>query len=364
MQGIYRILNTKNGKSYIGMSFSIYQRMSNHRSRLRKGNHKNPHLQASWNKHGEANFQFTIIEKTDGLNKTQLVEREDFYIKLFQSNAYGRGYNVCLSDRVEKRKKFVAESNSFEPVFVKEYNRFLNFFKVRLSDEQSIACLYKLSETLDYMCQFFKEVQDNNFKIAYKNRRANITVAVRDPKNKKTPIVFYVNKTSGVIETDIDNLVLSNNFVAFYPNTGKVKHYKKISIAVKEMGIKMSYDAFRTLLKYTDKRIKSKSNGGTPHRFKEEVIFIYKETFENPVYNQAIKDLSTPINKNKKVKDKEIVYLEKNKEGEIIGIFRTPQDIFKKYSTLNSKGIKKAIYGEKKSYKGLYFERQVKHLNV
>jgi len=360
MQGIYRILNTKNGKSYIGMSLSIYQRMSNHRARLRKGNHKNPHLQASWNKYGEKSFQFTIIEKLETANKFQLLEREDFYIKLFQSNVYGRGYNVCLSDRVDKRKRFIVESSSFEPVFVREYNRFLNFFKIGLSETQNIAFPYKLSETIDYMCQFFKEVQDSNFKILYKNRRANITVVIKEPKNKKPSTVFYVNKATGIIETNLDNLIPSNNFVAFYPNTGEVKHYKKISIAIKELDIKMPYEAFRSLLKYTDKRIKSKSTGKSTHRFKDEIVFIYKETFETPVYNQAIKKLSTPAKK----KEKEIVYLEKNKEGEIIDIFKTPQDIFKKYSNLNSKGIKKAIYGEKKSYKGLYFERQVKHLNV
>ena len=61
MKGIYRIINTVNNKIYIGSSNDIIHRFTHHGSYLRNGNHKNKHLQSSWNKHGELNFIFEIV---------------------------------------------------------------------------------------------------------------------------------------------------------------------------------------------------------------------------------------------------------------------------------------------------------------
>lgn len=64
--GVYQILNKVNNKSYIGSTtMSFTKRMDHHRSMLRKGNHKNQHLQRAWNKYGEDNFEFLILEEVD-----------------------------------------------------------------------------------------------------------------------------------------------------------------------------------------------------------------------------------------------------------------------------------------------------------
>jgi group I intron endonuclease len=57
--GIYEIVNTTNGYRYIGSSRAI---------RKRWGMHRCPHLQASWNKHGEGAFAFRVLlicDRTD-----------------------------------------------------------------------------------------------------------------------------------------------------------------------------------------------------------------------------------------------------------------------------------------------------------
>lgn len=56
--GIYEIVNTVNGKRYVGSAKDFVNRWSVHRSRLKAGNHHNRHLQSSWNKHGPALFEF------------------------------------------------------------------------------------------------------------------------------------------------------------------------------------------------------------------------------------------------------------------------------------------------------------------
>lgn len=61
--GIYRILNTTNGKFYIGSSNNMTRRFKEHRYRLGKNSHSNPYLQAAWNKYGSGSFQFEVLEE-------------------------------------------------------------------------------------------------------------------------------------------------------------------------------------------------------------------------------------------------------------------------------------------------------------
>jgi len=62
MAVIYRITNMANGKFYIGSADSFARREWQHKYALRRNEHKNPHLQASWNKYGEEMFVFEIVE--------------------------------------------------------------------------------------------------------------------------------------------------------------------------------------------------------------------------------------------------------------------------------------------------------------
>lgn len=75
--GIYCIINLVNNKKYIGSSKNIRTRLWCHRAELRHGHHDNCHLQRAWNKYGESNFDFYIIEKCE---ESLLLEREQFYI--------------------------------------------------------------------------------------------------------------------------------------------------------------------------------------------------------------------------------------------------------------------------------------------
>jgi group I intron endonuclease len=63
MAVIYRITNMANGKFYIGSAESFARREWQHKYYLKRNTHKNPHLQASWNKHGEEMFVFEVLEQ-------------------------------------------------------------------------------------------------------------------------------------------------------------------------------------------------------------------------------------------------------------------------------------------------------------
>ena len=102
--GIYEIVNTVNGKRYVGSALNFRQRWHGHRSRLNQGRHHSRHLQASWDKYGEAAFAFRIIERC---GRDTLLEREQHHID------QGCEYNVSrtagsplgVKHSVEARKR-------------------------------------------------------------------------------------------------------------------------------------------------------------------------------------------------------------------------------------------------------------------
>lgn len=114
--GVYKILNTKNQKYYIGSTVdSFSKRFDHHYHTLLRGNHKNSHLQNAWNKYGEDTFEFIILEVCEF---EQVRDREQFYIDSIPENM---GYNInplatgpCLTEeslikQVTNRKKYYKE---------------------------------------------------------------------------------------------------------------------------------------------------------------------------------------------------------------------------------------------------------------
>jgi len=88
--GIYCIENIINNKKYIGCAVNINDRWINHRCALRNDRHGNHHLQSAWNKYGEENFKFYILEECE---MDVLHDREKYYISLYQSKNNKLGYN-------------------------------------------------------------------------------------------------------------------------------------------------------------------------------------------------------------------------------------------------------------------------------
>lgn len=92
--GIYQILCLSTSKSYVGSSVDIVNRWSVHRSQLRSKKHVNKYLQNAWNKHGEDQFIFKILEIVTPVTKENLEAREDFWIDSMNSMSTGGGYNL------------------------------------------------------------------------------------------------------------------------------------------------------------------------------------------------------------------------------------------------------------------------------
>lgn len=91
ISGIYMITNCVNNKVYIGKSIDILnKRWPQHKSSLNNNAHINQHLQNSWNKYGEENFDFSIVLEC---SPDELDQYEIYYIDLHKSYLPEYGYN-------------------------------------------------------------------------------------------------------------------------------------------------------------------------------------------------------------------------------------------------------------------------------
>lgn len=91
--GIYKILNTVNGKFYIGSAVSIKNRWSQHIRRFINKTHSNKKLENSFHFHGFNNFEFSVIEIVYDINS--LIDREQYWINLLNPANDNIGYNIC-----------------------------------------------------------------------------------------------------------------------------------------------------------------------------------------------------------------------------------------------------------------------------
>jgi group I intron endonuclease len=109
LAGIYKITNTKDGKSYIGQAVKLLSRYWKHVSTLRLQKHRNPHLQAAINKFGIENFTFEVLEVLP-LDKSLLKQREQYWIDYYNTCNNKFGYNMASATEGHLGMKRSAET--------------------------------------------------------------------------------------------------------------------------------------------------------------------------------------------------------------------------------------------------------------
>lgn len=113
--GIYGIVNKVNGKTYVGQTGERFlRRYWHHQWKLRKNSHDNSYLQKAWNKYGEENFDYIVLEIVTNVNL--LDELEIKYIDQYKQK--NKSYNMLLGGGCrrgfpisENAKKTIGEKN-------------------------------------------------------------------------------------------------------------------------------------------------------------------------------------------------------------------------------------------------------------
>ena len=89
--GIYTITNLINSKLYVGYSITVPARRRCHIHDLKNNIHDNEKLQRAWNKYGEDNFLFEILEECE---EQYLANQEHYWCNLLNVHDDRYGYNI------------------------------------------------------------------------------------------------------------------------------------------------------------------------------------------------------------------------------------------------------------------------------
>lgn len=104
--GIYTIGCLATGKVYVGSTKQPAVRWQQHARLLKMGSHFNRYLQHAWNKYGQDQFVYTVIES---VSHAALLEREKHHIDRLNSTDPTRGFNIRVWPNSSKGTKLTEE---------------------------------------------------------------------------------------------------------------------------------------------------------------------------------------------------------------------------------------------------------------
>lgn len=160
--GIYKITNLVNNKIYIGKSITVNYRWSKHLWCLRRNCHINKHLQSSFNKYGEENFSYNIIEECESVN---LNDREKYWVSYLDSSNPLYGYNktkggdgLIATNEIKAKisKSLIGKKHSIE----RRLNQSISHKGKKLSEKT------KLNQSISQRKRYSKNCEIDKLRIA------------------------------------------------------------------------------------------------------------------------------------------------------------------------------------------------------
>lgn len=218
---VYKIWCKANNRYYIGQTLNFKQRVCYHKTYLRRRSHSNKILQRAFNKYGEENFEFSIIERCNDLD--HLNEREIFWIKYFEGVT--KGFNIQLgghSDRpslrgLRKLKKKAQKQNKSVRQYTLSGELVTEFISLKQAAEK-IGC--SSSEILR-ACKGELE-QARNFQWRY----------TKDGINQLSKVLSFKEKSSNHLK-NYNKITKSKSIIQKDKEGNFLKRYTSISEAVK-----------------------------------------------------------------------------------------------------------------------------------
>lgn len=170
---IYRIRNLLNDCCYYGSTINVkdrfYHKPKGHLPLLRNNLHYNKILQNAWNKYGEENFVFEIVEEI--LDKSKLLEREQWYLDILKPK-----YNV-------------AKTVGGGPLF--KNKKHSDKTKTILSEKAKIVQKGRIPWNKGKICSYISESNKKRKTIHSEETKKKISKSVKEYYNSR--LMFKVN---------------------------------------------------------------------------------------------------------------------------------------------------------------------------
>jgi len=220
ISGIYKITNLVSNKIYIGSSKNIKQRINSHKRELKNNKHVNKRLQNSYNKHGESNFKYDIVELVE---ESKLLEREQYYIDV--NNSYDRdlGYNInhCARGGFAKGE----ENFWYGKGYLREGHLNNNFGNTGEKNPLSKPILQVDIDNLNIVNRFSASIEIKRILGFHSGNICDICSFLRKNKTRKKYKGYY-----WCYEEDLNILLKSKDFVS-----SQIKSVVKLHIETKEL---------------------------------------------------------------------------------------------------------------------------------
>lgn len=248
--GIYTITNKITGKMYIGESLDIYRRWHDeHIPQLRKNRHYNKELQSDFNKYGEENFQFEILERYSGddpiSTKARILILESYFITQFGKagislyNAENTMAEILNGNKIPQEggnTLICAMANVLANYAIKECEGFVYFEKYKTI--KSVLFDYvtlKKKETQASVIKEFEKYLENGGNNKYFYVHAN-------------PVCYVINGKKIMHEEYVvrDNMIKELEKLAILFSEYRVKAHKKKDLpSDKKVSDKKQYDPIK-----------------------------------------------------------------------------------------------------------------------
>lgn len=138
---IYAIINTVNGKRYVGSTNNITKRFSSHKKSLERGKHHSIYLQRSYNFYGKNNFSFVILEECDS---EHALEKEQQYLDIKAEYNMAKTSVAIMAGRhhTDEARRKIGDASRGKDRLTEEGRRKLREFKsaYRHSEETLKKC--------------------------------------------------------------------------------------------------------------------------------------------------------------------------------------------------------------------------------